>query len=452
MAVNKDKKIAIIGGGLVGCVQALFLAKRGFRVTVIERRGDPRKANLYAGKSINLALSHRGLTALAKLGLDKIALEISTPMRGRMMHDAMGELTYQPYGINNEAIYSIGRIELNKVLVDAAENHGNIDFKFNHRVKYVNVYSKEVYGVDESTQEEYRNNYDVIFGSDGAYSVVRQAIMKTERFNFSQEYLGHGYKELSIPAKDGKHQLDPNALHIWPRGKYMLIALANIDGSFTCTLFMPFDGAPSFSQIQTEADVEDFFLANFPDALYMMPDLKTDFFDNPTSSLITIKCNPWHYKNNVMLIGDASHAVVPFYGQGMNSGFEDCHEFDKLLDAFDGELSEEMFSVYSKQRIPNTNAISEMAVENYLEMRDGTANPMFLLRKRIERKMASKYPDQWVPQYSLVTFSNAPYSKAREIGKKQARIMDKVMLHSKIEEIWDSPEIEHQILELVSSA
>ena len=232
----------------------------------------------------------------------------------------------------------------------------------------------------------------------------------------------------------------------------MLIALANIDGSFTCTLFMPFEGTPSFGQIKTEADVEDFFLANFPDALYMMPDLKTDFFDNPTSSLITIKCNPWHYKNNVMLIGDASHAVVPFYGQGMNSGFEDCHEFDKLLDAFDGELSEEMFSVYSKQRIPNTNAISEMAVENYLEMRDGTANPMFLLRKRIERKMASKYPDQWVPQYSLVTFSNAPYSKAREIGKKQARIMDKVMLHSKIEEIWDSPEIEHQILELVSSA
>ena len=448
---KENKSIAIIGGGLVGCVQALFLAKRGYKVTVIERRGDPRKADLYAGKSINLALSHRGLTALAKLGLDKIALEISTPMRGRMMHNNQGELTFQPYGINNEAIYSIGRIELNKVLVEAAENHGNIDFLFNHKVKHVNIYDKEIFAYNQDAEQNWSSKYDVIFGSDGAYSVVRQAVMKSQRFNFSQDYLGHGYKELSIPAKNGKHQLDPNALHIWPRGKYMLIALANIDGSFTCTLFMSFEGDPSFSQIQTEQDVEKFFIANFPDVLTLMPDLRKDFFDNPTSSLITIKCSPWHYKNNVMLIGDASHAIVPFYGQGMNSGFEDCNEFDKMLGRYNDELSEEMFNDFSRTRIPNTNAIADMAVENYLEMRDGTANPMFLLRKKIERKMASKYPDQWVPQYSLVTFSNASYIKAQALGKKQAAIMDKIMLHSKIEEIWDSPEIEQEILELVSS-
>lgn len=453
MSSKRGNRVAIVGGGLVGCVHALFLAKRGFDVTVLERRGDPRRENLYAGKSINLALSHRGLTALSKLGLDKIALSIATPMRGRMMHDETGNLTYQPYGINNEAIYSIGRIELNRVLIDAAEPMPNIRFLFNRKVSYVNVYERLIAGYDEAKKEDFSDTYDYIFGSDGAYSVVRQALMKTDRFNFSQSYLDHGYKELRIPpAEGGGHRIDPNALHIWPRGKYMLIALANIDGSFTCTLFMPFSGDPGFDIIKDEQQLEAFFKANFPDALDLMPNLKEDYFENPTSSLITIRCKPWNYKNNVMLIGDASHAIVPFYGQGMNSGFEDCNEFDKLLKKHDGQLSEAMFSEFSASRIPNTNAIAEMAVENYLEMRDGTANPMFLLRKRIEHKMASKYPDQWIPKYSLVTFSNASYSKAQAIGRKQARIMDKIMLHSKIEEIWDSAEIENEILELVSSS
>ncbi len=451
MSTNTKKNIAVVGGGLVGCVQALFLAKRGFNVTIFERRADPRTQNLYAGKSINLALSHRGLTALAELGIDKEALSIATPMYGRMMHDNEGNLTYQPYGINNESIYSIGRIQLNKVLIDHASNSERIDLRFNQRCDYVNIYERKIASVNLDTGQESAEIFDLIIGADGAYSIVRQQLMKSDRFNFSQSYLEHGYKELTIPAKDGKHQIDPNALHIWPRGKFMLIALANLDGSFTCTLFMPFEGTPSFEQIQSDRELHDFFSANFPDALELMPNIAEQYFTNPTSSLVTIKCSPWNYQNNVMLLGDAAHAIVPFYGQGMNSGLEDCYYFDKMLESHNFNWSEAFFKEYTEKRIPNTNAIAEMAEENYIEMRDGTANPMFLLRKKIERKMASKYPDVWVPQYSLVTFSNASYAKAQRIGKKQAEIMDKVMLKPNITEIWDSTAVETEILELVSS-
>lgn len=436
----------VVGAGLVGSLQALMLAQKGHKVDVFERRSDIRNVDLIGGRSINLALSDRGWKALEIVGMTESIKDIAIPMTGRMMHSIDGELTYQAYGKEGEAIYSVSRGELNKRLLLKASENPNVNFHFDHRCLDIDLDQASLKFKNEKTREESTASADRIYGTDGAFSAVRSRMQKLDRFDYSQTYMKHGYKELSIPPNaDGSHKLDKNALHIWPRGKYMIIALANLDGSFTVTLFFPFEGEPSFSSIQTEEDVLNFFNEQFPDAVPLMPNLTKDYFENPTSSLVIIRCAPWNYKDKVLLMGDSSHAIVPFYGQGMNSGFEDCSEFWRLSELHNDNW-EEMFPVFSDMRKPNGDAIAELALKNYIEMRDLVGDESFLLRKKIEKRIFEKHPNKWMPLYSMVTFSHTPYSDALALGKKQEAIMDSVMSMPNIGDIWDSEEIENKIL------
>ena len=443
------EKIAIVGAGLVGSLQAILLAKKGYHVEVFERRPDMRNVKLIAGRSINLALSDRGWKALKMAGVDDKIKETAIPMYGRMMHAEDGTLTPQAYGKEGQAIYSVSRGGLNQTLMNLADKYDNVNFNFNKACKNVDLENNELTFSDVETNEKTIFAPDRIFGTDGAFSAIRARLQKTSRFNYSQTYLKHGYKELCIPANpDGTHQIDKNSLHIWPRGEYMMIALPNIDGSFTCTLFFPFEGANSFESIKTEQDVLRFFNERFADAVPLMPDLVTEYFENPTSPLVTVKCEPWNYSDKIILMGDASHAIVPFYGQGMNSGFEDCSVFEEMSANFDGNWAK-LFEDFANERKPNGDAIADLAIQNFIEMRDKVADESFLLRKKIEKKLFTKYPDKWMPLYSQVTFSHIPYATANAQGKKQEKIMDVIMAEPEIENNWDSNEIEQRILSLI---
>lgn len=439
-------KIVIVGAGLVGSLEAIFLAKRGYEVHVYERRPDMRKTDIVAGRSINLALSDRGWKALETAGVAEAVREMSIPMRGRMMHSVEGELTFQPYGIEQQAIYSVSRGGLNSLLMDHAEKYDNVRLHFDQRCVDVDPDSNTVEFEHTVNGEISKVEAAFIIGTDGAFSAVRARLQKTDRFNYSQFYLEHGYKELVIPAnEDGSHRMDKHALHIWPRGKFMLIALANLDGSYTCTLFFPFEGEKSFASLNTPEAVTAFFKEVFPDAFELMPSLTEDYFQNPTSSLVTIRCSPWNYGDRLLLMGDASHAIVPFYGQGMNSGFEDCTVLNDILNRNGGDLSKAI-EEFSGSRKKDADAISELALNNFIEMRDLVADEKFLLRKKIEKRIYEKYPDKWMPLYSQVTFSHIPYSEALKAGDRQKRIMDEIMAMENIAERWDSEAIEQQIL------
>lgn len=441
------ERIAVIGAGLVGSLHSLYLAQRGFEVAVFERRPDLRKAEVVGGRSINLALSDRGWKALEGVGLGDKVREMSIPMYGRMMHAVDGELTYQPYGKEGQAIYSVSRGGINQLMLQMTDEHPDVHLYFNKQCRDIDLDTNTIKFQDLESGDREEKTFDHIFGTDGAFSAVRSRLQKTDRFNYCQEYLTHGYKELEIPAnEDGSHRLEKNCLHIWPRGEFMIIALPNLDGSFTVTLFFPYEGQPSFGSIKTGEDVMAFFEEYFPDAIPHMPDLVNDYFDNPTSSLVMIRCSPWNYEDKICLMGDASHAIVPFYGQGMNSGFEDCRIFDDIFEEEKGKW-ESVFKRFSKERKPDADAILELAVRNYVEMRDKTADPQFLLQKKIEAKFYEKHPDKWMPLYSQVTFSHIPYSKALAAGDRQDAIMHKVMDRPDIEEVWDSEEVEKAILE-----
>lgn len=443
------EKVAVVGAGLVGSLQASVLAQKGFKVEVYERRPDMRKEKLAGGRSINLALSDRGWKALKIAGVEEAVKKDAIPMYGRIMHDTDGELTYQPYGKKNQAIYSVSRGGLNEILIDHADKFENVEFNFNYKCEDFDINNNEIHFVNTSYDEDRHLKFDKIFATDGAFSAVRLRMQKTDRFNYSQEYLEHGYKELIIPAsKDGKHQLDKNALHIWPRGQYMLIALANPDGSFTCTLFFPFEGNPSFATLTTDQAVEDFFKKVFPDAYALMPTLVEDYHQNPTSSLVTVRCDPWIYEDKVMLMGDAAHAIVPFYGQGMNAGFEDCFVFDQLFDQYNGHWLK-TFKEYNRLRVPDGNAIADLALRNFIEMRDLTGDENFLLQKKIEAWFHEKHPEKWLPLYSQVTFSDLRYSEAQEGGKVQDKIMEEVMNIPDIENKWNSETVENKMLLLI---
>lgn len=443
------EKIAIVGAGLVGSLQAILLAKKGYHVEVFERRPDMRNVKLIAGRSINLALSDRGWKALKMAGVDDKIKETAIPMYGRMMHAEDGTLTPQAYGKEGQAIYSVSRGGLNQTLMNLADKYDNVNFNFNKACKNVDLENNELTFSDVETKEKTIFSPDRIFATDGAFSAIRARLQKTSRFNYSQTYLKHGYKELCIPANpDGTHQIDKNSLHIWPRGEYMMIALPNIDGSFTCTLFFPFEGANSFESIKTEQDVLRFFNERFADVVPLMPDLVTEYFENPTSPLVTVKCEPWNYSDKIILMGDASHAIVPFYGQGMNSGFEDCSVFEEMSANFDDNWAK-LFEDFANERKPNGDAIADLAIQNFIEMRDKVADESFLLRKKIEKKLFTKYPDKWMPLYSQVTFSHIPYATANAQGKKQEKIMDVIMAEPEIENNWDSNEIEQRILSLI---
>ena len=396
-----------------------------------------RKGNADAGRSINLALSTRGIKALQELGLADELKKIAIPMHGRTMHDIHGKLSFLPYGKEGQFINSISRGELNMALIDAAEHHG-VEFFFNQRCEGVDLEKTKLIFNSASVHPDPSNVYDLIIGADGAFSAVRWSMQLTDRFNFSQHYIEHGYKEIQIPpGKNGGFLLDKNALHIWPRESYMMIALPNPDGSFTCTLFFPFEGEPSFSSLKNEKDISLFFGSIFPDAVKLMPDLLTDFQANPTGSLVTIKCFPW-VRNKTFLIGDAAHGIVPFYGQGMNAGFEDCRILNQLLDHYDDDWNMAL-TEFQQLRKPDTDAIAQLAFDNFLEMRDLVGDTEFLLRKKIEAKLHQLYPDRWIPLYSMVTFhDNIRYSDAYQTGQKQKQIMDELMTRKGITDNWEN--------------
>lgn len=440
-------EITIIGAGLVGSLQALYSAQAGFAVDVFERRPDIRSATLYQGRSINLALSDRGWKALQEVGLADKVREIAIPMYKRTMHDVSGPLRYQPYGAHGQAIYSVSRGALNRLLLEAADRTGKVRFHFEWRCTSVDFKEKELH-FDAANSGLRKVKYARLIGTDGAFSAIRQALMVNDRFDYHQFYIEHGYKELNImPDEMGGFKMEKETLHIWPRKDFMLIALPNPDGSFTCTLFFQMEGPLSFASLDSDEKVRDFVGSTFPDIVPLIPDLVQQWKTNPTSSLVTIRCKPWNYGDDVLILGDAAHALVPFYGQGMNAGFEDCSLLNAAFRAqnnkFDG-----LFSTYAKDRQPDGVAISELALRNFIEMRDKTADSAFLLQKKIEARFSAAHPEKWQPLYSMVTFSHRPYSEALLRGELQDAIMKQVMNRPDIEQVWDTPEIESAILAL----
>ncbi len=439
------RNISILGGGLVGSLLSIYMAKRGYEVDVYERRPDMRKEPVEGGRSINLAMSTRGWNALEEVGLEEEIRKIAIPMKGRMIHNEDNSVVFQAYGKEEQAIYSVSRSRLNMMLDSATEDSPNVRFHYEQKCERVNLRSNTYHFTDLPTGKQYTVEPEVMFGADGAFSRLRYEMQKTPLFNYQQSYLAHGYKELTIPAaEDGGWRIDKNALHIWPREDFMLIALPNLDGSFTCTLFLGFEGKNSFENLQSEEQVKDFFEHFFTDAVPHMPTLISDFFENPTSSLVTVRCFPWTYKN-AALIGDASHAIVPFYGQGMNSGFEDCSVLDKIIDEYIGKYGapdwKAIFEKYEIMRSKDANAIADLALKNFIEMRDWVGEPIFLVRKQIEKYLHKNYPEQFIPVYSMVTFSHARYSEALAESKKQDAFFDELLKLEGIVEQWESGEL-----------
>jgi kynurenine 3-monooxygenase len=440
--MQQPKTATIIGAGLVGSLWAVYLSKAGYEVTLYERRPDIRKADIVAGKSINLALSVRGWTALDKVGVGDEIRKIAIPMYGRMMHDLEGNLTYQQYGKEDQAIFSVSRGKINATMMDIAETYGKAKIFYRHACEGVNTESGEAFLHNEMTNERFTVKADVVFAADGAFSSVRyNSFQKRNRFTYSQNYIEDGYRELLLPANaDGSYKMDKNALHIWPRGRFMLIALANEDGSFTCTLFMPYENDRySFDQLTSKEKVEEFIKEVFPDFYTMMPHVADSWEDHPLSSLAIVRCKPWH-AGKVALMGDAAHATVPFYGQGMNAGFEDCRVLFELMEKHQ-ENWPAVFEEYSKVRKPDGDALQDLSLDNYLVMRDYVADPAFILRKKIEAKFSELYPERWMPLYSQVTFSNIRYSDAYRQGQVQNGIMDEIMALENIEHRWESDEV-----------
>ncbi len=445
--MQTPQKIAVVGAGLVGSLLAIYLKKAGHIVHVYDRSPDIRNIQ-FSGRSINLAMSNRGWRALENIGIADDIKKIGIPMDKRAIHNMDQSLNYQKYGKDGEAIYSLSRGVLNRKMIDLAEEKG-VEFFFEQKVWDVSL-SEAILHIGEDERGKWTEyKYDMVFGSDGAFSRVRHRMQRQSMFNYSQEFLEIGYKELNIPAnQDGTHKLDKNSLHIWPRGNFMLIALPNLDGSFTCTLFMPFKGENSFEQLNDEKKLVDFFAKYFPSTTDVIPDLVKDFFKNPKSYLVTMKCFPWTHNDKVALIGDACHAIVPFYGHGMNAGFEDITILNELMQQY-GDDWQTIFTEYENSRKPNADAIAELSYRNFMEMSTKTADKDFLFQKKIEKYFSEKHPDKWIPLYSRVTFSHQPYSEALAIGDKQEAIMKEILAMESIEQIWDTEPVEQRILEML---
>jgi kynurenine 3-monooxygenase len=416
-------KFVLIGSGLAGGLLAAYLGRRGYEVDLYERRTDPREGNIVGGRSINLAISTRGIHALEQIGIADEALRHAIPMRGRMIHDKSGELHFSPYDVDpKKCINSIGRAALNATVIEAAQRHPNVRVQFNHKCIGVDIDSA---GAQlETANAAVTARGDAVVGVDGAFSAVRKSMqIEIANFRYDESYLAHGYKELTIPpGADGSWRMEKNALHIWPRKSFMMIALPNPDGSFTCTLFWEFEGPRSFATTKTDDDVRRFFDEEFPDAVLLMPTLLDDFQNNPTGSLVTIRCAPWFYRDKVCLVGDAAHAVVPFYGQGMNAAFEDCVVLDECLEEFP-ENCERAFAEYFRRRKQNADALADLAIGNFIEMRDKTASKIFRAKKKLDHALEATLPGIYLPLYTMVTFTRIPYSTAAH----RARIQDTIV-------------------------
>lgn len=418
-------KFTLIGSGLAGGLLAAGLGRRGYGVDLFERRADPRAGNFVGGRSINLALSTRGIHALAQLGLADQVLKHAIPMRGRMIHSKSSDLHFAPYDRDpNKHINSIGRASLNTVVIEAAQRYPNVRVLFNHHCTGVDLDLASAQLVNTSTNQPVTASGDAVIGVDGAFSAVRQAMQqKIGKFDYDESYLAHGYKELTIPpAADGAWRMEKEALHIWPRKSFMMIALPNPDGSFTCTLFWEFKGPRSFETTRTDDDVRRFFDEEFPDAVPHMPSLLEEYRTNPTGSLVTIRCAPWYYKDKVALVGDAAHAVVPFYGQGMNAAFEDCVVLDECLAQFP-DNRERAFTEYFARRKGNADALADLAVDNFIEMRDKTASRTFRAKKKLDYVLEGLLPGIYLPLYTMVTFTRIPYAEAARRARRQDRFV-----------------------------
>lgn len=442
------KKVAIVGAGLSGAYMAYAMGKKGYEVTVFEKRPDPRKSTYGSGRSINLVVSHRGWTAFAYAGIEEEIKAITVPAYGRQIHDLEGNESFFPYSIEGKAIHSISRSALNEKLVELAEALPNVSIFFDHFCDDINLDSGVAYFSHHGQEVSF--HADLIVGADGAGSAVRGVLMKQPRFNYSQDFISSGYKEIHIPpAADGSPQLNIDALHIWPRREFMLMGLANTDNGFTGTVFAPFDGEFGLDHLPTGADGMRYFETYFKDAIPLIPNLKEQWENNPTSALACIRCNPYHWGGHVMLVGDAAHATVPFYGEGMNGSLEDVRIFLELLDQHgDGNLPQ-LLRTYSDLRIPAGNALVDLSLRNFIEMRDLVADPAFQLRKKIEQKVQKNHPDQWTPLYTQVKFTNIPYHEAKAEGERHDRIMEQVLKTPNIEEKWDSQEVENLVLKLL---
>jgi kynurenine 3-monooxygenase len=427
-------KFVLIGSGLAGGLMAAYLGRRGYEVELYERRGDPREGNIVGGRSINLALSTRGIYALEQLGIADEVLRHAIPMRGRMIHDKSGTLHFSPYDRDpNKFINSIGRAALNTTVIEAAQRYPNVRVHFNHRcteidleqaIAHFEISSVRAAVSAATPQKIVVAHSDAVIGVDGAFSTVRLSMQrKIPGFTYDESYLAHGYKELTIPPRaDGSWQMEKNALHIWPRKSFMMIALPNPDGSFTCTLFWEFEGPRSFATTTTDDSIRRFFEEEFPDAVPLMPALLEDFKTNPTGSLVTIRCAPWFFKDKVALVGDAAHAVVPFYGQGMNAAFEDCVVLDKCLAEFPQDRHR-AFAEYFSRRKENTDALADLAIENFIEMRDKTASRVFRAKKKLDHLLEGLLPGIYLPLYTMVTFTRIPYANAARRAQLQDRIV-----------------------------
>ncbi len=437
-----QKEATVVGAGLVGSLWSILLAQRDYRVKLYDRRSDMRKAGFLGGRSINLAMSNRGWKAIEKAGIVDAVKATALPMKGRMMHSVSGDLTFQPYGKEGEAIYSVSRGGLNLELLHQASKYDSVSFHFDERCMGIEQGSLNAKFEHTETGLQHESDSPLIFGTDGAFSAVRGSLQRTPMFNYSQQYLPHGYKELSIlPDADGNHLLEKEYLHIWPRGHFMLIALPNYDGSFTCTLFLPFKGKEAFENLNTDKEIMDFFERFFPDTIPLMPNLVEEFKTNPSASLVTVRCNPWTYKSKVLLMGDASHAIVPFYGQGMNSGFEDCSIISELMDS-KGDDWASIFEEVNQSRIKDADAIADLALRNFIEMRDQVGDPKFLLRKKIAGWLHEKHPDTFIPMYSMVTFSHIPYHIALAESKAQDQLFEKILSIEGIENNYANAQTE----------
>lgn len=423
LSVDRNDHVGIIGAGPVGSLLSIFLARKGISSTIYERRPDMRTYSQDSGRSINLAISFRGLQALQEIGLEDVILKKAIPMFGRMIHSIDGGTKFQPYGNQNkDCIYSISRGDLNKVLMTFAEDSGKVKIQFQNRATNLDLQRRVLSIHDENKNTNVEINYSTLFATDGSTSLARTQIMNLPGYTCTNETLDYGYKEITLPPATGQHfLLEKHSLHIWPRGTYMLIALPNLNGSFTCTLFLPHLGNPSFQLLTSTNKVATFFRQEFPDIIPLIPDLPDQFFANPIGNMGTIKCSPWNFSGNVLLLGDAAHGIVPFFGQGMNCGFEDCTILNQLLSP---HLNwEEIFTAFSKARKEDTDKIADMALENFIEMRDKVGRPSFLIEKSVEAILQKHFPGQYISRYSLVTFSGVPYTAAYKIGLAQNKIL-----------------------------
>jgi kynurenine 3-monooxygenase len=415
-----EQRVAIVGAGLAGCLLATLLGRRGIEVAVYERREDPRVTGAERGRSINLAISARGLDALDHVGLREPSLGQALPMHGRMVHPVNGAQSFRPYSADGaRAINSISRGELNHALLDAAEKTPGVTLHFGYRLHELDLTTGQL--SFETPAGRRRPRADIVLASDGSYSAARRAVTFQPGFDFSQEYLEHGYKELTIPARDnGDFALDPDALHIWPRGSSMMIALPNLDRSFTCTLFWPKD---EIAALRTDEEITGYFGAHYPDVVALMPTLVEDYRLNPVGSLVTVRCWPWVHHGErctLALVGDAAHAIVPFFGQGANCAFEDCIEIDRCLDESGGDWARALAS-YEQRRKANCDAIAGMALENFVEMRDRVNSKIFQAKSAAQHALERRLPGHYVSRYELVSFSTMPYAEIATRMRRQNR-------------------------------